>query len=406
MQRPSTATLALALAAAFLTGILAGRVYDNLTTSRQERQALATFRTAFEVTRDRYVDESQTDPSELVHEAIAGMIAGLGDTGHSRFMTAEQRRREEEALSGSYAGIGVEVAERDGRVVVVSAYPESPAARAGISSGDRFIRVNGDDVSQLLLTELGARLRGPVGTELRVTMLHQDDSTTEATLRREEITVPAVTWAPLEGSTIWHMRISRFGENAVAELDRALAAVQAAGATGLILDLRDNPGGLLQQAVGVASRFIEDGIVLQERNGDGDDTPIEVVEGVDAIEAPLVVLINGGSASASEVVTAALLNHNRAEAVGTTTFGTGTVLREFTLPDGSVLLLGVREWLTPDGQPLRGQGITPSRVIALPENVRPLLPALPDGAAERPCDAADDQLRAAAALLGLTCPAG
>ena len=222
---------------------------------------------------------------------------------------------------------------------------------------------------------------------MRVTVLHQDDTTTEATLRREEIAMPAVTWAPLADSALWHIRISRFGEGTAEELDRALAAARAAGATGIVLDLRSNPGGLLREAVGVASRFIEDGVVLQER--DGDSEPIRVAEGVDAVELPLAVLVNEGSASSAEVVTAALLHHDRATAAGSTTFGTGTVLREFALPDGSVLLLGTREWLTPAAEPLRNRGITPTRVVPLPEDVRPLVPSRPDAPPERPCDTPD-----------------
>lgn len=406
MPRLSTAVIPIMVAAAFLAGVFAGRGCGAWSPSNEEQLALDTFRAAFRAVRDRYVDESQTDPSELVHEAITGMIEGLGDTGHSRFLTAEQRRREEEALSGSYVGIGVEVAERDGHPVVVSAFPESPAARAGIRSGDRFLKINGEDVSRVSLTDLGAYLRGPAGSELRVTVLHQDDTTAELVLRREAITMPAVTWAPLAESAIWHIRLSRFGENATEELDRALAEAQAAGAAGLILDLRNNPGGLLNQAIGVASRFIEDGVVLQERDRDGDDRSLHVADGVAAVDLPLVVLVNEGSASSSEVVTAALLYHDRAQAVGATTFGTGTVLREFTLPDGSVLLLGIREWLTPAGEPLRGEGLTPTHTVPLPEGVRPVLPDQPDAPPEQPCDSPDVQLRTAAVLLGLTCPSG
>jgi carboxyl-terminal processing protease len=289
--------------------------------------------------------------------------------------------------------------------VVVSAYPGSPAADAGIGAGDRFLRVNGQDVSSLPLTDLGQLLNGPKGSDVRLTVLQPDDTVIERTVRREEVRIPAVTWAPLEGTSIWHIHISGFSEWTADELDQALAAARDGGATGIVLDLRDNPGGLLNEAVGVVSRFVPEGTVLIERDRGGNESKVEVDKGHMVTDLPLVVLVNGGSASSSEVVTAALLYHERATAVGTTTFGTGTVLRTYGLSDGSALVLGVQEWLTPAGTPIRHQGITPEEVVSLPDGTEPTIPDDPSSPAEHACDTADAQLRTAAVGLGAVCAA-
>lgn len=384
-------------------GVLAARAWEFLPARGDDAEALAVFSEAYQLTRERYVDEGEAQPTELVYDAIRGMVQGLGDTAHSRFLTPEQRARSEQRLSGMIVGIGVEMTERDGRPVVVSAYPGSPAAHAGISAGDRFLRVNGQDVSSLSLTDLGQLLNGPKGSEVRLTVLQPDDAVVERTVRRAEVRIPAVTWAPLDGTSLWHIHISSFSEGTAKELDQALAAAREGGATGIVLDLRDNPGGLLNEAVGVVSRFVSEGTVLIERDRGGDETTVDVEQGHTVTDLPLVVLVNGGSASSSEVVTAALLYHDRATAIGTTTFGTGTVLRTYGLSDGSALVLGVQEWLTPAGTPIRHQGITPGEVVALPDGTDPTIPDEPSSAAEHACDAADAQLRAAATGLGAVC---
>jgi carboxyl-terminal processing protease len=387
-------------------GVLAARAWEFLPARGDDAEALEVFTEAYELTRERYVDEDEAQPTELVYDAIRGMVQGLGDTAHSRFLTPEQRERSQRSLSGMIVGIGVEMTEREGRPVVVSAYPGSPAAGAGIGAGDRFLRVNGEDVSNLPLTELGQLLNGPKGSEVRLTVLHPDDTVMERTVRREEVRIPAVTWAPLEGTSLWHVRISSFSDGTAEELDQALAAASEGGASGIILDLRDNPGGLLKEAVGVVSRFVPEGTALIERDRAGNESKVEVEKDRAVTDLPLVVLINDGSASSSEVVTAALLYHDRATAVGTTTFGTGTVLRTYGLTDGSALVLGVQEWLTPAGEPIRHQGITPEEVVSLPDGTDPTIPEQPSSPAEYACASADAQLRAAAAELGATCDAG
>ena len=177
----------------------------------------------------------------------------------------------------------------------------------------------------------------------------------------------------MPGTTLAYVRISAFSDSATADLKDSLNELQKEGITGLVLDLRDNPGGLLDEAVGVASQFVESGDVLLRRDAEGDTNGEPVSRRVEAVDLPMVVLVNRGTASAAEIVVGALQDHDRATVVGRTTFGAGTVLNQFTLSDGSVLLLAVEEWLTPEGRVIWQQGLVPDESVALPDGAQPLL---------------------------------
>jgi carboxyl-terminal processing protease len=183
-----------------------------------------------------------------------------------------------------------------------------------------------------------------------------------------------ITWHRLPGTQIAHLRIAGFSQGATKDLKQALKPIKTNGLKGLILDLRNNPGGLLNEAVSTASQFLSGGNVVLEKNVKGQITDISVEKGGLARHIPMVCLVNGGTASGAEIVAGALQDHRRAELVGTTTFGTGTVLENFPLSDGSALLLAVREWLTPDGHTIWHKGITPNVVISLPPGGSPVLP--------------------------------
>jgi carboxyl-terminal processing protease len=195
----------------------------------------------------------------------------------------------------------------------------------------------------------------------------------------------------LPGTSIVHLRIASFSSNATGELDTALAAVKAQGATGIILDLRNNPGGLLDQAVGVTSRFINKGNVILEKDINGKITSIPVVTGVPVTTLPMVVLVNEGTASASEIVVGALGDAGRAKSVGETTFGTGTVLTQFPLSDGSALVLAIQEWLTPSGKTIWHTGLTPDTVVSLAADVTPLFPEAEKGMTQAQIQSSGDQ---------------
>jgi carboxyl-terminal processing protease len=212
-----------------------------------------------------------------------------------------------------------------------------------------------------------------------------------------------VTWHQLPGSTIAHLRISSFAKGTAAELDTALAAIVAQGDSAIVFDLRDNPGGLLNEAIGVASRFLKSGNVLLEKDINGNIKADPVIKGVPETELPLVVLINQGTASASEIVAGALHDAGRAKLVGETTFGTSTVLNQFSLPDSSALVLAVQEWLTPSSTNIWHKGLAPDQVVSLAAGVSPLFPELEQGlTAAQLQSSADQQLLVALKALAQT----
>ncbi len=341
------------------------------------REVFGVFWQAWRLVEEHYVDPSVVTPTNLTHGAIEGMLDALGDTGHSRFLSPEDRKAEEDNLAGRLEGIGVEVEVRDGRIVIVAPFDGSPAQRAGILPGDVIERVNGQDVTRMGLDEVSRLIRGPQGTSVHLTILRSGASELlEFTIVRQTVRVPDVTWATVPGERIAHVRISSFGENTDAQLRDALRQAEAAGDPRIILDLRNDPGGLLDQAVKVTSEFLASGNVLLEQDRSGRRQPIPVRPGGIATSVTVVVLVNHGTASAAEIVAGAIQDQHRGLVVGEQTFGTGTVLNEFPLSDGSAILLGVREWLTPNGHSIRNNGITPDHVVAEPLTATPLSPLL------------------------------
>lgn len=321
-----------------------------------------------------YVNQDGVDPRPMAYGALRGIVQTLGDAGHTRFLTPEMAKQHENQIQGQFEGIGAYVEMKRGRPVIVAPIDDSPAQTAGLKPGDVILEVNGKDVTGLPLDDVVNRVLGPAGTEVTLTILDPDTGETrEVTLERAEVELNLVTWQRLPDTSLAYVRISAFSDGATEELKNVLGEIEREPIDGLLLDLRNNPGGLLNEAVGVTSHFVEDGDVLLRRDADG-STEVETVRrGVDATELPMVTLINGGTASAAEIVTGALQDRERATTVGTTTFGAGTVLNEFTLSDGSVLLLAVEEWLTPDGRVIWQEGLPPDVMIALPEEAEPLV---------------------------------
>jgi carboxyl-terminal processing protease len=349
-----------------------------------------------------YVDQSAVQSQPLTYGAIGGMIESLGDTGHSRFLSPEHLQAENQQLSGELEGIGVHVEQRDGAVTVVAPIDGSPADLAGIRAGDIIMRVNGEDISGLTLGEVVSRITGPSGTEVTVTIFRPEtNATRDYTLKRARIQVNNVTWKQLPGTQIAHLRISEYTAGVGRDLKNALREIQQQGLTGIVLDVRDNRGGRLDEAINVVSQFVRDGLVLQERDARGNIKEVPVEHGGVAYDIPMVVLVNQGTASAAEITAGALQDAGRARLVGQTTFGAGTVLNTFPLSDGSALLLAVEEWLTPTGRKIWHVGIEPDEIVELPADVVALIPLREDGlTAETLRSSGDTQLLKALELLG------
>ncbi len=334
----------------------------------------------WDLVHNKFVDREAIQPKKMTYGAIQGMLDSLGDVEHTRFLSPDDLRKEQEALQGRLEGIGAQLVVRNGAPTVLAPVPGSPAQAAGIRPGDIIVRVDGRDVAGLTLEEIVNMVRGPRGTMVTVTVIHSGDTTlTDIAVTRARVTVPNVTWVKVPGTNTVHILISQFGERATQELVVALNSARSGGATSIILDLRNDPGGLRDEAVSVASQFLKDGNVLIEQDSEGKRTQFPVESGGAATDLPMVVLINEGSASAAEIVAGALQDHQRARLIGATTFGTGTVLGTYELSDGSAVLLGIAEWLTPNGRQIWHQGIRPEVEVALPTGAFPLIPEVENG---------------------------
>jgi carboxyl-terminal processing protease len=324
-----------------------------------------------------YVDRSAIRPTAIAYGAINGMTESLGDTGHSVFLTPQQARKAGSAVQGKLTGVGIEINLRDRQAVVVAPIDGSPAQLAGVRAGDVIMEVDGHPITGLSFGQITGKISGQAGQAVELTVLNpHDGQRREIKIVRASMKVSNVSWRRLPGTALAHMRIGMFSEGESADLRKALLEIQQQGLNGIILDLRNNPGGVLDEAVDTASQFLKSGNVLWEKDAKGTITPVPVQAGGVAPDIALAVLINGGSASDSEIVAGALSDAHRATLVGETTFGTGTVLTQFQLSDGSSLLLAVQEWLTPDKRSFWHKGIEPDVKIGLASEVSPLRPSL------------------------------
>ena len=372
-RRPRRGAVAvIAVIIIFASGLLLGGAVERVAFEPGNATALesATFppaiQEAWTLIHDHYVDSAAIDDQKLTSAAITGMLGTLGDEGHTRYLSPEEVAAHQESLSGSYVGVGIQVEQRDGKIVVVAPLDGSPAQRAGIRSGDVLLRVNGQDVSGMELDPVIGLIRGPSGTAVSLTFSRPGEaSPIEVTLVRTEIKVSAAVWALLPGTSVADIRLRQFSSGAAAELRTAVQQAEEAGATAIVLDLRNNPGGLVDEAIAVASLFLPPDTPVFISQVRGGEQVVHYTQAADdRTNLPLTVLINQGTASAAEIVAGALQENGRATLVGETTFGTGTVLNQFGLSDGSAILLGTELWLTPDGDQIRDRGIVPDARVA------------------------------------------
>jgi carboxyl-terminal processing protease len=355
--------------AVFAAGIGIGRV-DSAAAGAVTGQApavpgalppeFATYTQAWQILHDNFVDPASLDALKLTYGSIDGLVKAVGDTDHTRFLTPEDVKAQHTALSGSIVGIGALMNTADGEPIIQSVIPGGPADRAGLRSGDRVLAVDGKPTDGQDIDAVVKTIRGDAGTTVKLSILHAGDTNpTDYSIVREKVTVPAVSWAMIPGTTLADLRLEEFSAGSAKEVVTAIEAAKKAGATGMVLDLRGNPGGYVGEAVDIASQFIPDGTVYQQRDKSGTVTDIPVKSGGEATTLPLAVLTDLGSASSAEIVAGAIQDAGRAKLIGEKTFGTGTVLNEFPLKDGSALLVGTIEWLTRNGRQIWNNGIEP-----------------------------------------------
>ena len=310
-----------------------------------------------------YVDKERLDEAKLSQGAIKGMVEALDDP-YTAYLDPETYQLTLTGFEGKYEGIGATVAIEDGQIVVVAPIADSPADKAGIRAGDKILEIEGTSTSGMSLPEAVLIIRGPQGTSVRLLVLHQNEAEpVEIEIVRAEIELDSVRYEMRQG--IAYISITHFSELTDEELSSVLESVIVEGATGIILDLRHNPGGLLMTVIDVASHFLTEGEVVSVVDNQGKRTANSVRPKEVTTDLPMVVLVDSYSASASEVLAGALQDRDRATIAGTITYGKGSVNILRQLRDGSGLYVTTARWLTPNGYLIEGEGISPDYELEL-----------------------------------------
>ena len=377
---------------------------------------ISIFAKALELIRQDYVDENKTSYHDLVNAAMKGMLSSLDP--HSQFMDPDDFRDMQDDTRSRFNGLGIEVSMKNGLPTVITAMEDTPAAKAGILSGDQILRINGISTERMDLQDAINVLRGPAGAKLTLTLLRPSTKEIkEYTLQRAEIKVQSVKGARLLDSElsgpfkIGYVRLVQFNEPTADELSKALDELQKQGMQALVLDLRNNPGGLLNSAVDVCAQFLPPNTKVVSTQGRVASQQHDYsTSGVkkERSNFPMVVLINEGSASGAEIVAGALKDLRRAVLVGETTFGKGSVQNVMQLPDGSAVRFTTAKYYTPSKQVIQGNGVTPNIRVGMTTEQERSLFALRNAGNMKPEDeksiikARDPQmLRAIDALKGV-----
>ena len=326
-------------------------------------QGLGVVEEAWNIIFRDYVDRDRLELQELSKGAIEGMIEAIDDP-YTSYLDAETYEIGMSGLEGEIEGIGAQVGMREERLTIISPIPDSPAAQAGLRADDIVLEIDGESTVDMSMVEAVLKIRGPKGTSVALLIQHQDEAEPVLIeIVRATIELPSVI-AEMVGD-IAHIRITHFSKRTAEEMQAALAETENANAEGIILDMRGNPGGILETVIEVASYFLEDGVVVKVVSGSGEERSLEVEAGGMVSKLPVVVLVNGYSASGSEVLAGALQDHGRATVAGNQTFGKGSVNVSRRLQDGAALYITTARWLTPSGRLIEGEGIKPDIELEL-----------------------------------------
>src|SRR5688572_20406630 len=348
------------IALALLCGVVIGKGWERTGHAGETYEELKTFSEVLNQVQKHYVDE--TKPKDLIQGAIRGMLSTLDP--HSAYMTPEMYKEMQVETRGEFGGVGIQIGVKDNRLAVIAPIEGTPAYRAGIKAGDFIIKVNDDPTKDLTLMDAVQKMRGPKGSKVNLTI--QRDGTTDPlvfTLVRDTIKIESVKSKVID-NTIGYVRLTQFQEATGRDLGRALKQFKEQKVQGTVLDLRNNPGGLLTAAVDVSEQFVGNGkliVYTKGREGKKDEWFSKTKETLE--DSPMIILVNEGSASASEIVAGALQDWGRAVIVGTTSFGKGSVQTILPLGDGSGLRLTTAKYYTPKGRSIQSTGITPDIVI-------------------------------------------
>jgi carboxyl-terminal processing protease len=314
------------------------------------------------IVKENYTEEVDTE--ELIYGAVKGMLRGLDP--HSSFLTRDEYSEMQVDTKGAFGGIGIEIGIKEGVLTVISPIEDTPAFRAGVKAGDMIIKINDKLTKDMTLSDAVKLMRGPKGTDVTIWIMREGfDELKPFELTRAIIKIKSVRSRVLEEG-FGYVRIAQFQENTTTELEKALKefASKTGGLKGLVLDLRNNPGGLLQQAVRVSDLFLKSGVIVSTKGrAPGQDMSFEAKSAGTHTGFPIIVIVNGGSASASEIVAGALQDHDKAVILGTRTFGKGSVQTIIPLADGSAVRLTTSKYYTPSGTSIQAKGIEPDIVV-------------------------------------------
>ncbi len=319
----------------------------------------------WESIKEEYVNQPVNE-ADLFYGAMRGMVAAVDDN-YSEFFNPKLAEQFSAELSGSFSGIGVEVGVKNDFLVVITPLNDSPGQQAGLKSGDRIIAIDGADTYSMSLDQAVSNIRGKEGTQVTLLIVSGDNDPREVVITRQTIEHTGLRWEILDGG-IAHLKMSAFDEETEDLLNKFIREVEADGnINGIVLDLRNNPGGFLDMAIEVASEWVEQGVILRERDNSNEEQLHHARGRARLSEIPTIVLVNEGSASASEIVAGALQDYKIARLIGMTTFGKGSVQKYETLEDGSAYRLTVAKWFTPLERAINEVGVVPDIEIDLTE---------------------------------------
>ena len=339
---------------ALMRGLGFGWVVRGTTITRGS-QAVADLAGVKQILKDNF--DGDIDGEKMSQGAVRGLVASLGDP-YTTFLDKTQSKALSDSLKGELSGIGIEIGLKNNRLTVISPLDGSPAAKAGLRSGDVIGLIGTEDTSEMTLDTAVDKIRGEKGTEVKLTILRGSDKPLELTIVRDTITVSSVKYEVKPGG-IGYIRLRQFGDDTDTAIRAATADLAKQGVTKIVLDLRDNPGGYLNSAVTVSSEFLDSGTVVEERSRHSESKTLVANPGGALTKVKLIILVNGGSASAAEIAAGALKDNGRATLVGEKTYGKGSVQEIKNLSDGNQLKVTVAHWYTPKGVNISKEGIAP-----------------------------------------------
>lgn len=348
-------------------GFIPNVTVSNQLPPKDQNIDFSLFWEVLKVLPEKYVDKTAIDGQKILYGAIAGMVRSLGDP-YTAFLDPKQNEAIKSELAGSYDGIGIQIGfDEQKRLAVIAPLSGTPAEREGILAKDLIVKIDNRDTFDLTLPEAVELIRGQAGTKVKLTLVREgEDKPIEKVVERSTIDIKSadVKYLAKGQKQIAHVKVSSFGDKTTKEWDSAMDEIAAKKVDGIIVDLRNNPGGLLSASVYMIGDFVR-GTVVKQQFADGTVSPLATDGKARFTKTPLVILVNGGSASAAEIFAGAIQDGRRGRLVGEKTFGKGTVQDVIDLPGGSGLHVTIAKWLTPDGNSIHGSGITPDIVVDL-----------------------------------------